>query len=248
MSEFINPCGGKRWRTLPNGQIEVQGEGVPLYEPGSRFFTQAKQTWENWAPLMRDAAKRYGIPVSWLVGLVTAETGAWSYDPAIQATCGPSRKYPANGFVSRKCPNPVCSCYGLMQIFTGLKLHEKYGGYTSPVEMLDPEKNLDVGANMISSMVTRAKGELPRIASSYNAGPGTGGVHCQGKSTSGFREWHMRMDGNYVRIVLTANNTAIAFFDANKPKFSLAFIGAGIGLAGVGVAVAYTILSPPRAA
>jgi hypothetical protein len=144
-----NSCGGRRWRTLPNGLIEVEGEGTPVYAPGSADFANLERTWTNWAPLFQSAARQYGIPVSWVVAMATSETGAWSNDPARQAS-----------IIS------FDQGVGIMQI-------TKYPG-TTVEQMLVPANNVATGAKILREKADRFGAELPYVAAGYNAG----GVYC----------------------------------------------------------------------
>ena len=83
---FTNRCGGTRWDMLPDGLIEVEGEGVPAFEPGSARFEQMVATWENWRGLILDAAADNGLPPQWILAIMCQETGPWSNDPARQAS------------------------------------------------------------------------------------------------------------------------------------------------------------------
>lgn len=146
---FTNRCGGTRWDMLPDGLIEVEGEGVPAFEPGSARFEQMVATWENWRGLILDAAADNGLPPQWILAIMCQETGPWSNDPARQA----SIVAPDGGV-------------GLMQI-TDPSLGD-------PHAMLDPATNVAVGAAFLGRLDELRNGEFPEIAASYNAG----GVYC----------------------------------------------------------------------
>ena len=88
MEWLQNKCGGARFRTLPDHQIEVEGHGVPVLDPSSAEFRYLRQTWDNWQSLIRKHAKKTGMPPSYLLAVATKETGLWSGDPQKQATIG----------------------------------------------------------------------------------------------------------------------------------------------------------------
>jgi hypothetical protein len=145
---FTNPCGGKRWMTLPSGEIEVEGEGVPAYVPGDAGFETLVRTWQNWKPLFRASANKYDAPLSWLVAVANVETGLWSDNPAKQAT-----------IVS------YANAIGVMQVIPSTASMLGF----SASDMYDPAKNIDAGAKLIAQL--RAKYyELPPISAVYNSG------------------------------------------------------------------------------
>lgn len=150
MADWVNnQCGGRRWRTLSNGLVEIEGEGAPAYLPGSAEFTNLQRTWANWASLFRSAARQYGIPIAWMAALATTESGPWSTDPERQASV---ISYDQG--------------VGIMQI-------TKYPG-TTVEQMLVPQANILTGAKIIREKVDRFGPELPYVAAGYNAG----GVYC----------------------------------------------------------------------
>jgi len=148
--DYINRCGGRRWRSLPGGLVEVEGEGTPAYTPGSAQFLNLARTWANWSSLFRSAAQQYRIPVSWVVGIATTETGAWSNDPSRQAN-----------IVS------YAAAVGIMQVIP------QYQGMTT-AQLQDPATNVRTGAKILSQHAARFGPELPYIAAAYNAGS----VYC----------------------------------------------------------------------
>ena len=150
MADWVNnQCGGTRWRTLPNGLIEVEGEGTPVYTPESAEFRNLAQTWRNWEGLFRSAASHYRVPVSWVVAIATTESGNLSKDPERQSSV-----------VS------FDQGVGIMQI-------TKYPG-TTVEQMLVPANNIATGAMILRKHADRYAAELPYVAAAYNAG----GVYC----------------------------------------------------------------------
>ena len=180
VSDWNNPCGGKRWRTLPSGLIEVEGEGYPAYQPGSAAFSNLSRTWSNWSSMFQSAASDQGLPVAWMLAIATTETGAWSNDPNKQAT-----------IVS------YAGAVGIMQIMPQFQPE-------TASDLAVPRINVAVGARILAKLSSVMHGELPAIASGYNAGAGSSGPHC-----SAVNEWNMASDANYPRQVLQYNNAAI---------------------------------------
>lgn len=227
--EWTNRCGGTTWRTLPDWRVEVHGRGTPTWQPGSSQFRLLENSWENWAPLIRKAARKHGIPPSWVLAFINAETGAWSDDPRVQADCGPW---------SRRCRNTCCA--GLMQVMVQpYPNHTTYGGYQNREDMRDPWKAIDTGSAILGKMVDRANWELPAMASSYNQGPGNGSVHCPGGRAHACNPsyWAMCSDPGYISRVVTGNNTAIEFFGVNRGGSMLAYVGGGALVATVALLV-----------
>jgi hypothetical protein len=218
MGDWTNRCGTESWRTNPDMSIELEtAEGIPLYAPTSSTYTVLTNVWRNWASIARWAAKRSGIPTSWVIGFICAETGNWAKDPAVEAYCGPW---------STVCHNPCCA--GPMQVMvTPYPNYKTYGGYPNATDMQDPAKAIDTGAKMLARMAqnSNVQGELPALAATYNSG----GVYCDGQN-----EFGLRSDSGYIRRVVTFNNTAIAALNVNRDASLVrdlllagAFLGAG---------------------
>jgi soluble lytic murein transglycosylase-like protein len=185
MSDWQSPCGGRRWRTLPSGLVEVEGEGTPAYAVSSAEFRNLAATWTNWRPFFRAAASRYGIPVSWVVAIAASETGPWSSNPQGQASV-----------VS--FDNGV----GIMQI-------TNYPGVT-PAQMADPRANIDTGAMILGKHAARFGYELPAVAAAYNAGS----VYCSPGNnewnvrTTGDYPRHALMNNNAAILSLGVNESS----------------------------------------
>jgi hypothetical protein len=183
MTEWQNPCGGKRWRVDPSGYIEIEGEGYPEYEPGSDRFRYMDQTWQNWAPLFRAAAREFHVPANYLVALASMESGLWSDDPDEQATIGSS-----------------AGAQGIMQVMPSTaRLYEaRIGLKLTP--LTDPRQNIRAGAAVIADHIER-DGSFPAASARYNSGR---------LCSPGRNEWNLLADGNYPRHVIIWNNTALS--------------------------------------
>lgn len=218
MAWAVNKCGGKRWRTHRNWTIEVEGEGFPLVTPDDPRWPYMLRTWDHWGPLFKQAAKRYGLPVSWLLALASIETGFLSKNPETQ----------------RKAVSPAGAA-GIMQLMPFVAT--MYGH--RPEERSDPAINIDVGAHLISDLARGRTGpELPHIGSAYNAGAGSGsgGVRC----SPGRNEWNFAADHNYPRQAIEFNNAAIHFLDVNeRPIWGWAVGGVAFALAAAVAAYRY---------
>lgn len=218
---WTNKCNGRRWRTLSDGRIEVEGEGVPLLEPSDLRSRYLEQTWANWAPDFRAAARQYGVPLSWLVAIATIETGPWSARPQQQATIVSS-----------------AGAVGIMQVIP------RYQPETA-TELARPSTNIAAGARIIRRLADGATGaELPHIASAYNAGAGSSalGVRC----SPGRNEWNLASDANYPRQTIVLNNTALALGIGRPTLLASSVHGAALGAVMLGAWAVYKKLSRRR--
>lgn len=150
MSDWSNPCGGHRWRTLSNGLVEVEGAGTPIFEPASPQFQHLARTWSSWGGLMRASARRYSVPISWMPAIATTETGAWANDPQQQAT--------------------IISAAGAVGVMQVIPSYQKM----TTAQLQNPATNIDTSAKILSRLIARYGYDLPAVAAAYNAG----GVYC----------------------------------------------------------------------
>jgi hypothetical protein len=216
-----NPCGGRRWETHDDFTIEVEGEGFPTYESGPHWQL-LNQTWDNWAPEIRSAAKKNGIPPSWVLAFATMETGAWSDDPERQRTIR----------------SPV-GAIGIMQVMPFVA--HSYG--YSDADMEQPATNINLGAQIMREHADRndTNWQLPIIAAKYNAGPAR---LCDTTGKFG-NEWNLYAAHNYPGKVIRYNNTAIEVLGTNGAKVSTAAqVALGASLAFTGVVAAIAIAKP----
>lgn len=196
---WANPCGGRRWRYLDNGSIEVEGVGVPMRHPGSDSFEYVARTWDNWHCELSSAASRHGVSPAWLLALASVESGFWADDPLEQSTV-----------------RSGAGAIGVMQIMpaTGRLFGRE------PEELLDPALNIDVGAELVADLDRRVDGGLPAISGYYNSGklccddPGCP-VGCE-------NAYRVCTTGNYPGWAIAYNNTAIRYLDLSRGCFTLA--------------------------
>ncbi len=209
---WVNPCGGKRWRTLSDGRIEVEGEAGPrAYQPGSPQFEQMMESWENWSPYIKSASSRHGVPVSWIVALMAMETGPWADEQARQA-----------GIVS------YAGAIGPMQVMpaTGAML-----GFTT-AQLYEPRFNVQAGAGAMRYWMDRGASSLPEVSARYNSGR-----LCGRRSNCALsNEWSLCVASNYPRKTILWNNAAIEHlplgFDWEK------FLGTALAATGISYAFA----------
>lgn len=188
---WTNPCGGTRWRHLDDGSIEVEGAGVRLYEPGDARHDIVVGTWRNWGCLLGDAARKYDLPVSWLLAIACVETGAWWQNATDQSEA-----------VS------YAGATGVMQIMPSTARLLDY----EPAQMFTPSLNIDAGAKLIASINARVTGGLPAICGAYNSGK----VCCddaRGCAPGCENQYRVCTDGDYPGAAIRFNNTAVAYLD-----------------------------------
>jgi hypothetical protein len=219
MGDWTNPCGGVTWRELPDGRIEVDGRGIPLYEPGSARYRLVEQTWDNWGRLFVRASRDHGVPVSWLVAIASVETGPWSDDPSEQAEA-----------VS------YAGARGVMQIMpaTASQILDR-----DPDAMFNPAANIDAGAELIAITMRNVRSGLPAICGVYNSGnvcckeppAPSGTVGCKVGCQNQFR---ICTHGDYPLAAIMYNNTALTYLDLSAgPQLATML---GLGLLAVGAA------------
>lgn len=104
--------GGRRWRTLPDGRIEVEGSGT---SGTSGMPVTARVFLLEHGAHAHEAARRFAIPVPWIVGMASiealrlddepkGESWAWSRMAAFLDLCRPGegwRRLKAAGFDPR---------------------------------------------------------------------------------------------------------------------------------------------------
>jgi len=222
-TQLHNPCGGRRWRTLPDGRIEVEGVGVPSATPGSDRYRLVGQTWNNWKHEFRQAGREYGIPPAMLAAIAYVETGAWSDDPALQA-----RIESADGFHSIGIMQPIPSTTTML----GFQLNDRY----------DPLNNIRMGAKLARMNADKYGLDFPLLAASHNAGS----VKCR----PGENQWNVHTYGDYIQTAVPAHNALIEHFGANRFMLlgSIPWsYAAGGAVAGAGLIWALTAILAPTA-
>lgn len=192
MNWASNKCGGKRFRTLPDNRIEIEGRGVPVYAPGSAEYGYLTQTWKNWGRLIKKHARKTGLPPSFILAIATKETGLWSDDKNKQASIG----------------SPA-GAQGIMQVMPCAIF--QYGRFKDLVcnqDRQNPDASIHMGSVLLKAQLD-STGGFPAAASAYNAG----GVKCYTGPTSnpGVRpnQFNWMNEHDYATKALTYNNTAV---------------------------------------
>jgi soluble lytic murein transglycosylase-like protein len=198
---FSNACGGLRWDMQADGLIAVEGQGTPAFEPGSIHYKQLEQTWANWSGLILDAASAHKVPPSWILAVMTEETGLWSPNAEEQAS-------KVSGAGAR----------GLMQIMPATAR----GFGADPDQMYDPAANIAVGAALLAKLAKLRDGQLPEMAAAYNSGS---------VCSPGRNQWNLAMADDYAGNVIRWNNAAVMYLDmAPKSKWLAGLAVGAVGL------------------
>lgn len=168
-----------------DGLIEIEGGGTPSYAPEEARFAWMAQSWDNWGDLILAAAEAHGLPPSWVIAIMSIESGLWSGDAAKQANVVSS-----------------AGARGLMQVMpdTATRL-----GY-SPDDMFVPEIGIDAGANLLERLAKRQDNQLPAMAAAYNSGRA-----CNDGRFS--NRWNLAMAEYYADVVIKFNNSAVMYLD-----------------------------------
>lgn len=197
--------------------------------PSQTLAQYVAQSWNNFAPEIRSAAQKRGVPEAWLVALIATETGLWSGSREKQATIGSG------------------CCVGPMAVMISPHPNYKtFGGYSSPQDMYDPAKNIDTGAAIVRHWMDQGY-DLPMITARYNSG----GLCCPtsptvatkpgGRQANQYNLCSAAIGGvSYPEIAIRCQNyarSALGLGDAG----GLGQIALSIGLAGVGIAAAIWI-------
>ena len=164
-----------RWRTLPTGQIEINGR-VPLTHATMQQGLP-ESVW-RWRDLARKYGQKYNVPVPWILGIIFAES---SGNP--------------NALNTSDSPHGA----GLMQI-----THPSLRGGRTDAELMDPDVNLDIGVGLLGRLRASgdpSARDLPAVASRYNAGTSKTGKPHPGPPPWGMRATGSHID----RVVIASN-------------------------------------------
>ena len=132
------------WTTLPNGQVDIAGEGVPLPPPD--YEKRLRRVADRWLPLAEKHAARTGVPLAWILAFISVESAG---DPKAVSPAGAT---------------------GLMQLMPmwwhGRTREQMFDPDTNMTEGTDLLRILRGSSG--------TGGELPKVASVYNCGADTG--------------------------------------------------------------------------
>jgi soluble lytic murein transglycosylase-like protein len=191
--------------SVQNGLIYLNGALVTLSDTEkTRLQSNVVQ---RWGSLASAYSQKYGVPLSWTLAIINAESG------------GNSRAY-------RVEPDGSTGV-GLMQI-TSPAL--KRG--LSDEQVFVPETNLDIGVQFLAHLMSLGNRDLPAVASCYNCGPGPDGLAKPAPTQN--PAWGICAYSGYLDRVSGAANalagmtTTASQGSATVPWKPLAFAGAAI--------------------
>jgi soluble lytic murein transglycosylase-like protein len=208
------------WKTDPDGHVEVdQGDGngfVAISLPAAGDRATAKT--EQWAGLAQKYATLYGVPLSWVLAVIYAESGG---DP----TVGSSDDLGA----------------GLMQLTLSV-----YG--LTRAEAQDPETSVRLGTQTLGQARQRGNDLPAVASVYNAGGGHTGTPHASATDPWGYVETRPSLPySGYIEKVVRASNYFLGRFPngvAPSGPSSLASVGGGAALFAVagGAAAAYYLL------
>ena len=148
----------RRWRTLSDGRIEIEGLGAP------------KRGWpkrvDSWNALITSMSDKYGVPAAWIATIMALESGG-----------RPDVCYRPGG---AKSPCSTKDGAGLMAITEGAAFGTTGQHITLQQLMDDPALSVDIGTQIIAKNADEYGADIVKIGVAYNAGS----IQCR-EGTSG---------------------------------------------------------------
>lgn len=203
------------YEVRPSGIVSVGGH-VPTFGTSSEPERKLIAAWDRFGAAVSRASRRTGVPAPWLMGVMLQESGG---NPRACSPCSICRAE-----LCEQAAGLSCCAFGLMQ-FIG-PVARQYG--TSPDELVRrPELAIEVSADLLSDLISRHGFDLPKIATSYNAGS----PRCSKPGTT----FGWVTNGDYPMQVVRYSNTAFELGMTKAasvmPAVMLAALGVGIGWA-----------------
>ncbi len=172
----------------------------------------------RWAPEALEAERRYGVPASYTLATIHGESGG---NPDLGPTF--------DGGV------------GLLML-----THPSVKQGRTTEQLKDPATNVDLGAQFMAKNLAVVGGDVPKLASMFNAGGTGSGPHPSSVAPWGYREYQIPSTGAfpYISRVVAVNNYAAAwlgehteiakrdsggFFAMLKASLPVILVGLGVG-------------------
>lgn len=168
--------GGRRWRVLPDGAIEVEHGGV--LRTSGEPLTMRRLLDQHGAP-MREASARFGVPLAWLMGMIPIEARMVAH-PGGGLEADPVSLRHEPGYASdSETPRKVSA--GLMQtlLSTARDMARRHG-LPSPQaarDLYDPRTSIMLGAAYMAYQRERYNAgveghsfDFVHMTGAYNAG------------------------------------------------------------------------------
>ena len=225
----IQHCEGYSSYSLhEDGSIDIDGELI-AWTAGSGSSNRLAANWERYGATFLDAAKLTGLPVAWLVGLMTIESGG---DPNACSPCVKELNGKQFCSFAPTCGGDCCA-YGLMQ-FTDSTARQVSGGQvTGPMLLGKPDLAIALAAKFFAKLVEQSEGDPVVAAKRYN---GCGG--CKGGRAPCSGEGMLGIGGqnDYAVAFIRAANTFLALNLGPPPPVTVSsIVGDSYGVRAVGV-------------
>lgn len=210
-SKWIQQCPGfATYRWHDNGGIEIKGSGFDRYPDSHRRAKNIKKFWSKYNTSLVKYAKKFKLPVSWVVAIVAIESGGdeWACSPCVKIYKGKqwcSFAPNCGGGVASDGKTYSCCAYGLMQAINSEAVKR---GYKSGADLLgNPDASIGVGVDVYREKLGYAKGD-PVVACRMYNGCGScknGRAPCPGEGIFGIGG-----QGNYAEAFALSVNTFLA--------------------------------------
>ena len=154
---------------------QTETDGAIQYPDAAASARAQRDVFARWGSLIATKAAKYGVPPELVAGVMVSES--WG-DPNAGSSAG---------------------AQGLMQV---MPFHFPAG--TTSAQMLEPDRNVDLGVSLLADAIKRVGRDVPRIAACYNAG----GVYAdQGKYFDARDDWGFRQNHAYDGTAYASNVT-----------------------------------------
>ena len=154
--------------------ITVNGQNI-AFDAGTVPAKKVTSLWSKFADAIQQASAKTGIPISWLVGIMTIESGG---NPN---ACSPCINYDSAGnqvcSFAPNCGGPCCA-YGLMQFIDSTA---RAYGTTGPALLGDERLAIEIAGKYLRTLLDKSGGDPVVMAKRYNGG----GPSCSGAGTFG---------------------------------------------------------------
>lgn len=179
------------WRTLPNGQIEIQGIGIETIS--GAYLDRFLRNVQKYGALIDSQSARTGVPRAWIAAFIDQESAG---DPKAESPAG---------------------AYGLMQLMPPWWRGHTKEEMSDPT--LNATIGCDLLAAVRKTQKPGADGtpDLVKVASAYNCGSDSASNEPRLRAGT---TWGYCEDKGYIDAIIARNNTFIERFGAIAPASS----------------------------
>ena len=190
----------KVWRTLPSGELEIAGVGVPVVSGAYEELLQ--RVILKWGTLAETQAARTGVPPQWIVAFIAAESAG-----------------------DAKAVSPA-GATGLMQLMPPWWRGHTKDEIMQPE--INATIGCDLLATIRKTQTPGPNGpELPKVASSYNCGSDNAKNEPRIRPLN---EWGMCEDKGYITRVVAYSNWSYQHVERWRPKGKGPPVSSPVGL------------------